>query len=76
MMTNARELISQNLATLIRCSGKPVADIAKGLEVSPSLVSKYLSGAALPSVDKLPRLCEILNCNYDDVFSPGEQNPH
>ena len=72
----ARKQISQNIATLIRCSGKSVTQIAKGLDVHPSLVSKYLSGDALPSIDKLPRLCEILGCSYDDVFSLGEHNSH
>jgi len=67
-----REQISQNLATLIRCSGKSVLSIAKGLGVHPSLVSKYLSGVALPSIDKLPKLCEILGCTYSEIFEVSE----
>ena len=37
--------------------------LADAMGVSPSCITKWVKGTALPSADKLPRLAAILQCS-------------
>ena len=39
--------------------------LADAMGVSPSCITKWVQGTALPSADKLPRLAAILQCSID-----------
>ena len=42
--------------------------LADAMGVSPSCITKWVQGTALPSADKLPRLAAILQCSIDAPF--------
>lgn len=42
-------------------------DLAKIMEVAPASVNKWLSGGT-PSIDKLPKLCEVLGITPNELF--------
>ena len=65
---NEREFISENLIRQIKYSRKTGAQIARELEIDPSTIFHYLNGNALPTIEKIRRLCEILGCTYEDIF--------
>ena len=41
--------------------------------VSPSCITKWVQGTALPSADKLPRLAAVLQCSIDALY--GSEPP-
>ena len=50
-------------------------DLAKIMEVAPASVNKWLSGGT-PSIDKLPKLCEVLGITPNELFDyhPNEND--
>ena len=50
-------------------------DLAKIMEVAPASVNKWLSGGT-PSIDKLPKLCEVLCITPNELFDyhPNESD--
>ena len=44
--------------------------LADAMGVSPSCITKWVQGTALPSADKLPRLAAILQCSIDALYGP------
>ena len=50
-------------------------DLAKIMEVAPASVNKWLSGGT-PSIDKLPKLCEVLGITPNELFDyhPNESD--
>ena len=50
-------------------------DLAKIMEVAPASVNKWLSGGT-PSIDKLPKLCEVLGITPNQLFDyhPNESD--
>lgn len=50
-------------------AGLTQQDIADKLKVDRSSVAKWESGEAMPRVDKLKQLSEILGCTIDELLS-------
>lgn len=51
--------------------------LADAMGVSPSCITKWVNGTALPSADKLPRLAAVLQCSIDALYGsepPGGAN--
>ena len=46
-------------------------DLAKHMEIAPASVNKWMAGGA-PSLDKLPKLCEILGITPNELFGYQE----
>ncbi len=42
--------------------------LADAMGVSPSCITKWVQGTALPSADKLPRLATVLGCTIDELY--------
>lgn len=42
--------------------------LARRLDVSQSMVSKYISGKALPGYTVLKKMASVLNCSVDDLY--------
>ena len=61
----------RNIRLQKELSQKQVADF---LNVSPQSVSKWEKGEALPSIDYLPKLAEILNCDINAFFVTDDDN--
>ncbi len=66
MVTN--EQIRIKLISAIRNSGLTQSEIAKRTGVIQSSIAQYLSGRAMPAVDTLANLCEVLDLDANDVL--------
>ena len=42
--------------------------LANKLNVDPSAITKWETGAAAPTAAKLPKIAEALGCTIDDLF--------
>ena len=47
-------------------------EVAESLNISHQSVSKWENGDALPSIEYLPKLAELMNCSIDDFFVTAE----
>ena len=56
----------------ITASGKSQTEIAQALGIKQQSVQQYLSGRALPSLDTVANLCEILE--LDPAYILGIKN--
>ena len=45
--------------------------LADLLEVSRQAVSKWESGSSYPDMEKLKKMCKILNCTLEDLMDDG-----
>lgn len=67
LSTKLRELrMSQNLSQ---------ADIAKKLEISPSIVSGYETGERTPSAENLLALSYLYKCSTDYLLGKSNEKP-
>lgn len=53
---------------LMELRGIQGTQVAAALNVSSNAVSKWTSGRANPSADKLPALADVLGCSIDALF--------
>ncbi len=60
--------ITNNLRAEIENSGKSKTEIARGIGVTRSTISQYLSGRAQPTLATLSKLCNFLDCSADDIL--------
>ena len=47
--------------------------LADAMGVSPSCITKWVQGTALPRADQLPRLAAVLQCSIDALY--GSEPP-
>ncbi len=66
MVTN--EQIRAKLVSAIRCSGISQTEIAKRIGIAQQSLAQYLSGRAMPAVDTLANLCEVLDLDANDIL--------
>ena len=69
-------IFANNLKRLLQEKGMSAAELARSLGVSKSAVSDWLKGKSLPRIDKVDKICIILNCkreHFIDEPSPVEQ---
>lgn len=62
-------MFNKNLKALRLRAGLSQKQVAEYLTISPQSVSKWENGDALPSIDFLPKLLEILNCDINAFFA-------
>jgi len=60
--------VANNIAMLIKASGKSKAQIAKALGVTHATVYQYTVGLTFPSLTVFKKLCMILDCTYEDIL--------
>lgn len=60
--------IQKKLASAIRNSGKSQTAIAKELGIKQQTVACYLSGRAMPALDTLANICEVLDLDANDIL--------
>ena len=65
-----RENIRKNIEEHVGYSGKTKTLIAKELGVEMTTIIHYTNGTSLPHIDKLRKLCRILDCSYEDILGP------
>ena len=61
-------VFGRNLDHLLHKAGIQQNELAKELGVSKSAVSMWVSGSAVPRMDKVQRMTEILNCTVNDLL--------
>ena len=59
--------LNQNLRILRKSHGLSQEDFADKLDVSRQAVSKWESGEAYPETEKIIAICDLFNCNMDDL---------
>ena len=62
-------MFNKNLKNIRLNRGISQKQVANYLNVSPQSVSKWEKGEALPSIEYLPRLAELLNCDINAFFA-------
>jgi transcriptional regulator with XRE-family HTH domain len=77
----ALEGLPQALSRLVERYGRQQKDIAPGIGISPSSLSRILSGKNRPAVDTLGLLLETLGCTLWDLAAvldevTGRKSPH
>ena len=60
--------IAKNIAALIKSSGKTNTQIALEIGLSKNVITEYVSGRSLPNLLTLRKLCQIFDCNYEDIL--------
>jgi len=63
-------MFGKNLRNIRLQQGLSQKQVADFLTVSPQSVSKWEKGEALPSIDYLPKLAELLKCDINAFFKP------
>lgn len=66
MITN--EQIRAKLVAAIRNSGITQTELAKRVGVIQQSIAQYISGRAMPAVDTLANLCEVLDLDANDIL--------
>lgn len=67
-------MFHQNLKRLRQTVGLSQKQIAEHLNISPQSVSKWEKGDSLPSIDYLPQMAQLLQCEINDFFSASQTN--
>lgn len=60
----------QNLQRMIRIKGTTQALLAKKLGTTNAMLSRYVNGLSAPSVYKVCRIAQLLDCSVDDLVKP------
>lgn len=60
-----------NIKQVIWDSGYRKGYIAQQLGVHPSDISSYITGARVPSKERIRAMCKLLNCKVKDLFPDG-----
>lgn len=58
----------ENLKKLIINNDLNNNQLAIKIGVSRSLITQYLNGSRVPSLETIEKLTETLNCSYDDLL--------
>ncbi len=74
-MVNMNEIISNNIITSMKQSGKKQIDLAGYLGVSKQIVSKMLSGARIISAMELQKISKFLNVSMESLVKIPEVIP-
>lgn len=66
MITN--EQIRAKLIAAIRGSGITQKELAERIGIAQQSLAQYLTGRAMPAVDTLANLCDVLDLDANDVL--------
>lgn len=51
-----------------KAAGMTLQDVAEAMGCSINAVALWERGGSLPTVDRLPRLAEVLGCTVDELY--------
>ncbi|WP_234396838.1 helix-turn-helix domain-containing protein [Bacillus massiliglaciei] len=60
-----RVLFSERLSLLIKYKGLTNAELARAINVSPALITKYITGKASPSYENFIKIADYFNVSMD-----------
>lgn len=63
-----RRDIGFNIKKMLQSRGIPQGDVAKSCGVTEAMLSRYIHGTSLPSLDKVNALASALGCRVIDII--------
>lgn len=67
------DTVAKNLSHMLKVRGMTQLELAARMEVSTATVSNWCNGVKLPRMDKIDRICSILNINRSDLIEDKPQ---
>jgi repressor LexA len=67
-------IFANNLKRQLEAKGMTGAELSRRLGCSKSLISDYLKRRKLPRMDKVDKMCVILNCSREDLICKTEES--
>lgn len=68
-MSTSSEIFGRNLRNRLDARNRTQADLARHLNVTPTAVSRWVNGDAMPRPNMVDRICSYLNCNVEDLMA-------
>lgn len=63
-----RKDVGFNIKKVIQSRGIPQGDIAKSCGITEAMLSRYIHGTSMPSLDKINALASALGCRVIDII--------
>jgi len=63
-----RKEIGENIALLIKSTGKSQAQVAREIGLGKNVITEYVAGNSYPSMSVFLKLCQVLDCSYEDIL--------
>lgn len=63
-----RKEIGCNIQKIVQARGIPQAEIARRCGITEAMMSRYIHGTSLPSIDKVHALATVLSCRVVDIL--------
>ena len=67
-MASINKEIGERISKRLVMAGKTQSDLAAELNVTHSAVSSWVTGAKVPRMDKIDKICKFLNCSRSDIL--------
>ena len=68
-------LFAANLRRLLDNNNMKAVDLAQRVGVSNAIVSQWLKGVKIPRMDKVSRICSVLDCSLEDLAGADAPAP-
>lgn len=68
-MKTSTEIFAENLRNKLMLRRKSQSDLARFLNVTPTTVSRWTNGEALPRANMIDRICNYLLCSTEDLMT-------
>lgn len=68
-MKKSTEIFSRNLKIKLEEKGRNQNDLARHLQVTPTAVSRWAKGEAMPRANMMDRICLYLGCTAEDLLT-------
>ena len=69
---NFRKEIGRNIRKFIAYRGLRQQDVAESAGITEAMLSRYINGTSMPSIDKIHNLASVLNCQINDLLGIEE----
>ncbi|MDD7339758.1 MAG: helix-turn-helix transcriptional regulator [Eubacteriales bacterium] len=73
-MPNINENFVKNLKYYMNLRGKNQTDLAKYIDVSNTTITNYMTGANMPRMDKIDKICQFLLIKRSDLLEDKEKD--
>lgn len=67
-MTTSKEIFGRNLRNRLEAKNRSQNDLARFLNVTPTAVSRWVTGEAQPRANMIDRICVFLGCSVEDLM--------
>lgn len=70
------EIFAENLRELMARRDMRMNQLAQKIGVSATMLGKYANGESMPRNDKLDKICQVLNCQRQDLLQDRKEVPN